>query len=98
MFDIAKYESVAMLRLSGDERELLGARASDLEDSFNALGEIDANGIEPLVTVLKTHTVLREDVAFKLLARDEIMANAPEQHDGYFQVPLTRSATVNYEF
>ena len=89
MLNITKYESVAMLRLPDDERELLGNRAGALEDSFNALDGINTDGIEPLVSVLDVHTVLREDISEKLLTRDEIMANAQEQHDGYFQVPGT---------
>ena len=89
MLDITKYESVAMLRLQDYERELLGNRAGGLEDSFKELDGIGTDGIEPLVSVLDVHTVLREDVSEKLLTRDEIMANAPEQHDGYFQVPGT---------
>jgi len=32
---------------------------------------------------------MREDVAVKLLPRDELLANAPEEYDGYFKVPGT---------
>ena len=89
MFDIAKYEAMAMLDLPDDERGALGKRAAALAESFAALDEIDAGGVLPLVSVLDIHTVLRQDVSEKILTRDEIMANAPEQRDGYFQVPGT---------
>ena len=89
MFDIGKYENVTMLRLPDSDRELLGLRAGALSESFNAIEKINTEGIEPLVNVLDTHTVLRDDIAEKKLTRDEVMANAPEQHDGYFQVPGT---------
>jgi len=36
---------------------------------------------------LDSSNVMREDVASKLISRDELLKNAPEQHDGYFQVP-----------
>ena len=89
MLDIGKYEPVAMLSLSGDERERLGERAGALAESFAKVGEIETDGVTPLISVLNLHTVLREDTAEKQLTRDEIMSNAPEQYDGYFQVPGT---------
>jgi aspartyl/glutamyl-tRNA(Asn/Gln) amidotransferase C subunit len=39
--------------------------------------------------VLNLQNVLREDAAKKLLSREELLSNAPEQYDGYFQVPGT---------
>ena len=89
MIDIKKYESAGMFDFADDEREQINRRAEALAESFKVLDGIDVQGVEPLVTVLDLNTVLREDVAEKVLTRDEIMANAPEQHDGYFQVPGT---------
>ena len=89
MLDVSKYETVAMLRLSDDERTLIAARAEAFAEGFDALDAVDTDDVEPLVSVLDAHTVLREDVSEKLLTRDEVMANAPEKHDGYFQVPGT---------
>ena len=89
MLDIKKYETVAMFDFSDDERERLSERAGVLAESFSDIEKIDTDKAEPLVSVLGLHTILREDVAEKLLTRDEILANAPEQYDGYFQVPGT---------
>ena len=89
MFDIKKYEAMAMFDLPDGERRLLEKRASALADGFAALDRIDAGGALPLVSVLDIHTALREDIQEKVLTRDEIMANAPEQQDGYFRVPGT---------
>ena len=89
MIDIRRFESIAMIDLPDGERGLIGGRAGVLEESFNKLDGIDAGGAEPLVSVLDIHTVLRDDIAEKTLTRDEVMANAPAQRDGYFQVPGT---------
>jgi len=89
MLDIIRYEAMAMLELADSERQLLGERLDALAGGFDALDEIGTNGVEPLVTVLELHNVMREDRASKLLPRDEMLANAPEQYDGYFQVPGT---------
>jgi len=89
MLDIKNYEDMAMFDLPEDERSLLGRRLGSLAGAFGALDGIDACGAEPLLSVLELRNVMREDKACKLIARDEILANAPEQYDGYFQVPGT---------
>ena len=89
MPDIKKFETIAMLDLPDIERKQLEEAMESIEQNFKLLESIDTDGVEPLVTVLGLHSVLREDVAIKTLEREEIMSNAPEQHDGYFMVPGT---------
>jgi len=89
MQNIKDYEAMVKLNLPESERQWLSNRADMLLKSFAALEEIDTSGVEPLVTVLDVQNVLREDVSAKMLSRDELLANAPEQYDGYFQVPRT---------
>lgn len=89
MRDIRDYEAVTMLDLTDSEREFLGKCVDDLESGFAALEFVDTQGVEPLVTVLDTRNILREDVAMKLFTRDELLANAPEHYEGFYQVPGT---------
>ena len=89
MYNIKDFEAMVKLDLSETERERVSDCASMLIDSFSALESIDTSKAEPLVTVLDIHSVLREDVSTKFLSREELMSNAPEQYDGYFQVPKT---------
>ena len=81
------YEGMAMLDLSESERALLKARFNAVADGFSALDAYDTEGTLPLVTVLDLQNVMREDVAAKLMPREELLVNAPESFDGYFQVP-----------
>jgi len=83
------YENMAMLDLPDSERVRLAARFDEIVGGFAALDDYDTDGVSPLVSVLDVNNVLREDVAVKLFTRDEVLANAPEKHDGYFQVPAT---------
>jgi len=83
------YENMAMLELSDAERLRLKERFDEITGGFAALDAYDTDGIEPLVSVLDSFNILREDVSVKKLSREELLANAPEQHDGYFQVPAT---------
>ena len=89
MLDIKEYESMAMLDLPDGEREALNRCFDGLVESFKAIERVSADGVQPLVSVLTLHNVMREDIAVKLLTRDEILANAPEEYDGYFRVPGT---------
>ena len=81
------YESMAMLELSESERLSLEARFDEISGGFSSLDTYDTNGVEPLVTVLDSFNIIREDVSKKIMPREELMANAPEQQNGYFQVP-----------
>jgi aspartyl/glutamyl-tRNA(Asn/Gln) amidotransferase C subunit len=89
MLNITEYEAMAMLDLQDDERVMLSRRIRDLAGGLTAFERIDTDEVESLVTVLGLHNIFREDAAEKLLSRDEILASAPEQYDGYFQVPGT---------
>ncbi len=87
--DIRPYEAMAKLELTENERGEISARADELIKSFKALEAADAKDAEPLVTVLDVVNVLREDVSARLISREELLSGAPEQYDGYFQVPRT---------
>ena len=89
MRNIRDYEAMAMLSLPDDERGRIESRYNSLLAGFETLRQVETKGVEPLVSVLDITTVFREDIAKKLLTREEILSNAPEQYDGYFQVPGT---------
>ena len=86
---IKKYEAVEKLCLTDEEREFAINAMNKLEDSFIALSEIDTEGIAPLVSVLDLENVIRDDISVKLISRDELLSNAPEEYNGYYQVPKT---------
>jgi len=81
------YESMVMLGLTDDERNVLTERFENVVGEFTVLDDIDVSGVLPLVSVLDLQNVMREDVAEKVISRDELLKNAPEQNDGYFMVP-----------
>lgn len=93
MLDISDYEKMAKLSLPEDERAWVSNCADILTNSFEELEKVDTKTVEPLVTVLDIRNVMREDIATdattKLVSREELLSNAPEQYDGYFQVPKT---------
>jgi len=78
---------MAMLDLTESERTHLKERFDEISSGFSALDAYDTDGALPLVTVLELRNVMREDITAKFMPREELLENAPEQHDGYFQVP-----------
>lgn len=89
MKNISEYAAFEKLKLSNEEFPWIDANVRFLEESFLELGSVDTEGVEPLVTVLDIKNVLRDDISYKMLSRSELLSNAPEQYDGYFQVPKT---------
>jgi len=89
MENIKDYEAMVKLDLPEEERRWVSGRMDMLTGSFRALENIDTSGVEPLVTVLGIQNILRDDISIKTITRGELLANAPEQYDGYFQVPRT---------
>lgn len=80
---------MAKLDLPDTQRQQISDIADMLMDSFDVFMGIDTHDTEPMYTVLDVRNVLREDVSVKMLSREELLANAPMQYDGYFQVPKT---------
>ena len=89
MQKIDELATTKKLALTDEEKTFIEEKVNFLEKSFDILGQINTDNIEPLVSVLDVQNVLREDITVKMLTRDELLNNAPEQYDGYFQVPKT---------
>jgi len=89
MSDISSYEKAAMLELPESERAMLNERFDMIAGGFSALDAYDTSKAEPLVSVLDIQNVFREDIPAKLVPREELLSNAPEQYDGYIRVPAT---------
>ncbi|MCL2387976.1 MAG: Asp-tRNA(Asn)/Glu-tRNA(Gln) amidotransferase subunit GatC [Defluviitaleaceae bacterium] len=85
--DIKKYETMSKLSLPEDERVLITEKINQLVSGFGALETIDTSVVEPLFTVLDITNIMREDIQNKTVSREELLSNAPEQYDGYFQAP-----------
>ena len=89
MVNLNELMGLAKLSLTNEEREAVENAAQRINQSFSELKALDVSGAPPLVSVLTLTNVLREDVAAKMISREELLSNAPEQYDGYFQAPKT---------
>ena len=80
---------LAKLELSEKEKEEAKADMEKMLDYIDVLNELDTDGIEPMSHVFPVHNVFREDVVTNGDDRDNMLANAPEERDGQYQVPKT---------
>ena len=78
---------LARLELTGEERERAGVELSQILGYFEALSQLDTEGVVPMAHVVPLVNVLRPDVVRPSLPREAVLQNAPEAADGMFQVP-----------
>ena len=80
---------LAKLELSEAEKEQAKEDMGKMLDYIDKLNELDTSGVEPMSHVFPVHNVFREDVVTNGDDRENMLANAPEERDGQYQVPKT---------
>ncbi len=85
--DVAYVAHLARLRLSDEEIATFQHQLEDVVEYVRKLGELDLGDIEPTSHAHPVHNVFRKDEVRPGLDHDGVMANAPAQRDGEFQVP-----------
>ena len=80
---------LAKLELSDEEKEAAKSDMGRMLDYIDKLKALDTSGVEPMSHVFPVHNVFREDVVTNGDDRDHMLANAPEERDGQYQVPKT---------
>ena len=88
MPNIEDYEAMTKISLSEDEKTIVSGYMNMLLDSFKSWRIRMFQGGAPYKCA-GCKSPMRDDVAIKTISREELLSNAPEQHDGYFQVPRT---------
>ena len=80
-------EKLNQLALTLEEQDEMLAFFAAREADWEALAQIDTENVERMVHVRPMINVLREDVPAQPFDRDDLLAQAPESMDGYWQVP-----------
>jgi aspartyl-tRNA(Asn)/glutamyl-tRNA(Gln) amidotransferase subunit C len=78
---------LARLGLSTAEIERMTAQLGAMLDHFADIDELDLDAVEPMTQPYPLSNVLRDDVVAPGLDRDEVLAAAPDAHEGRFRVP-----------
>lgn len=80
---------LAKLKLSEEEKAQAKDDMQKMLDYIDKLDQLDTTGVEPMSHVFPVHNVFREDVVTNSDDREAMLANAPEEKDGQYQVPKT---------
>ncbi len=84
---IAKVASLARIKVSDEDIEKYGPQLSNIIDFIEQLNEVDTDNVEPLANVVDIAPRVREDKVTDGGYQKEILANAPEELEGFFVVP-----------
>lgn len=86
--DVLHLAQLSNLQLADDEIDALQQNIGDILGYVAQLGELNTAGIDPTYQVTGLDNVWREDtVVTSDVTRDDLLALAPEQHDGQVKVP-----------
>lgn len=84
---------LARLGLSDEEITRMQDQLSSILEHIAAIDRLDTDAIPPTAQVIALTNVMRPDVAGDSLPRDAVLANAPRQSDGFFEVHAILGAT-----
>lgn len=83
---VVEIAELARLTLTEDEITLYQEQLSAVLEYADRLQIADTDAILPTATVLPARNVMRADDPCPSMAREDILANAPEAEDGCFRV------------
>ena len=72
---------------SDEEVERYGSQLEDLLRHVDDLKQLDTSDVAATAQVIESRNVTRPDVLRPGLARDAVMAGAPQPQAGFFRVP-----------
>ncbi len=84
---VERLADLAKLEFDDASRQSIEQDLEQIIDFVDKLGEVDTEGIEPLVYVNDDVNVLREDEVKQELTREEALKNAPLKDSDYIKVP-----------
>jgi len=84
---VAKVANLARLEVTDEDLDKYGPQLSNIINFVEQLAEVDTDNVEPLASVVDITLRLREDEVTDGGYAKEILANAPEELEGFFVVP-----------
>lgn len=84
---VEKVARLAMIELKEEEKQPIADKLTQIIAWVEQLGEVDTDNVEPLANVVNIDLKLREDDVTDGGVQDKVLANAPEETQGFFVVP-----------
>jgi aspartyl-tRNA(Asn)/glutamyl-tRNA(Gln) amidotransferase subunit C len=86
--EVEHIAELARLELGKEEMERFREQLSAILEYAARLRELDTSEIQPTSSLLAAENVLRPDQPRAGLARETLLRNAPQVHEGQFRVPI----------
>jgi len=84
---IQKVANLARLKITDEEATKYGPQLSNIINFVEQLSEVNTDDVEPLASPVDITLRLREDEITDGGVQKEVLANAPEELEGFFVVP-----------
>lgn len=84
---VAHIANLARIQIDEADYGEMAADLSSIMGWIDQLGEVDTAGVPPLTCATAMGLKLRVDAVAPLGTREAVLANAPEQAEGFFVVP-----------
>ncbi len=84
---VAKIARLARIKVPDEDLAALAGELSNILDWIEQLNEVDTQDVPPMTHVAAMKLKWRHDEATGAPPRDDLIANAPEERDGFFCVP-----------
>ncbi len=84
--EVQRIALLARMGLSEAETEKFRSQLSDILQNFEILQEVETSEILPTAHVTEMGNVMREDQTEASFPQNEILANAPQEEEGFFRV------------
>ena len=78
---------LSRLSFEGKEKDDIRQDLENILAMCEKLKEVDTNGVEPLIYMSESHTVLRNDEVIQEISKSEALKNAPKSDSDFFRVP-----------
>ena len=85
--DIVHIANLARLEFSQQELDQFRGNLKRILDYISKLNQLDTNDVPPTSHVIPIRNVTKADEVIRRYDRQQILANAPSQEKGYFEVP-----------
>lgn len=84
---VARIATLARIKLDPEQQSAMAKELSGILDWIAQLDEVDTRDAEPMRSVMDIKATWRADAVTDGDRADDVLANAPSRHGGYFVVP-----------
>lgn len=84
---VRRVARLARIAVTDEETEAMRAELNAILGFVEQLGEVDVEGVEPMISVIPMEMKKREDVVTDGAKAEDIVANAPVRDEHFFVVP-----------